>query len=460
MRILLTLAPAWLPTHPYLGTALISGVLKDHGFEVKNYDFNLEACKKASKDDEWLWHSEKSIYWIEEKQYREYVVPVMKPLYGLLLSEIKNYNPDYLGFTVLCTNSFITMKAISLVRQMFPKIKIICGGPAITQKGAISLVTNGVIDAGFFGDAEESIVEYLNNDDDTKEIKGVVYKGANGLKIGSKYYSNLNTDTIPNFDDLNLDDYKSNHRVLPMFFSKGCIARCNFCGESRDIDKYRARTAEKVVREMKTQQEKYDVHQFSNVDTLVNGNPKLLENICKLIIENGVDAIWGGQCRFDRGLTEERIELMYKAGCRYLIFGFESASQHVLNLMDKDVKMEEVYRIIPLLHKYGIRVMISIIVGYPGEEEEHFQETLDFLDEYHPFIYDVSFSQALMIVPGTVLAQNYHKFDIEVDSAIGWYTKDRRNTPEVRRERHQRLLAKLQEINLKAPVIQWKNWGL
>ncbi|GAG80072.1 unnamed protein product, partial [marine sediment metagenome] len=78
-------------------------------------------------------------------------------------------------------------------------------------------------------------------------------------------------------------------------------------------------------------------------------------------------------------MSYEVIKKMKLAGCEHIIFGIESGSQRVLDLMKKHYRVEDADRIIRWMHKVGIIVTCNFMFGFPGETEEDFELTLDFI---------------------------------------------------------------------------------
>jgi len=72
-------------------------------------------------------------------------------------------------------------------------------------------------------------------------------------------------------------------------------------------------------------------------------------------------------------------ELLKKSGCFNLFVGLESASDKVLSAMNKGFTKEDACLFFEILKKAGLQYEISIIAGYPKEEENDFKETIDFI---------------------------------------------------------------------------------
>ena len=84
-----------------------------------------------------------------------------------------------------------------------------------------------------------------------------------------------------------------------------------------------------------------------------------------------------------------RLLEMAESGCKYLLWGLESASQRVLDLMDKGSKVEEVSRLMKRCFSAGIANHVFMICGFPTETVEEFAQTIRFLDDHKDYIFAV-----------------------------------------------------------------------
>src|SRR3989337_1791764 len=80
-------------------------------------------------------------------------------------------------------------------------------------------------------------------------------------------------------------------------------------------------------------------------DSTIGNNRKLIYEFCELMIEHGTaeHQEWYANIRPNQ-VDEEQLKLMWRAGCRFLFYGFESGSQRVLDLMVKGIDVEANYR--------------------------------------------------------------------------------------------------------------------
>jgi len=189
----------------------------------------------------------------------------------------------------------------------------------------------------------------------------------------------LNALPTPDFDGLPLDLYLSPTRVLPVMGSRGCYwENCAFCSIPFDHMNFHVRYAENVVNDFKVLQEKYNCDHFFFTDEALPIN--FLRTFAAKIIEQKVDVQWTGELKFEKSLLkDDRIELLYKSGCRKLIFGLESYNQRVLDSMKKGVELSWVDDTSEACMKLGIAMHFYLICGFPTETEPEVMDSINFV---------------------------------------------------------------------------------
>jgi radical SAM superfamily enzyme YgiQ (UPF0313 family) len=69
-------------------------------------------------------------------------------------------------------------------------------------------------------------------------------------------------------------------------------------------------------------------------------------------------------------IDEDLLRGMKKGGCWMIGYGIEAGTQRVLDLMKKNIKLENIEKAVKVTRKIGIEVTGHVIVGFPGETEE------------------------------------------------------------------------------------------
>jgi len=130
-------------------------------------------------------------------------------------------------------------------------------------------------------------------------------------------------------------------------------------------------------------------------------------------------------------LTDEKCKIMKKIGYRLLKVGLESGNSDTLKRIGKLETIEQIKENIKRAKKYGFKILMTMMVGYPWETEDNVRKTYEIAKEL--MLYKTHFGDSLqasivMPYPGTPLykdAQNnnwlteaagdYENFDMEHD---------------------------------------------
>jgi anaerobic magnesium-protoporphyrin IX monomethyl ester cyclase len=195
----------------------------------------------------------------------------------------------------------------------------------------------------------------------------------------------------PDFSDLDLDRYWCSRRVLPYLVAHGCKwGKCTFCSHHLTYDGYRESPMIQVLDDLEMLTNRHQAEYISFSDEYLT--PEQLTDLAQGIEERGLDIKWLTFVRLEREFRDARfVQRLYDAGCRMLMFGLESASQRVLNLMRKGTRVEHFRPILEACKAAGIAVRYDFMVGFPGETEEDAQWTFDFLRQNRDVI-DTPFS--------------------------------------------------------------------
>ena len=177
------------------------------------------------------------------------------------------------------------------------------------------------------------------------------------------------------------------------------------------------RNPEDVITEIQYHIRNYGISHIEFNDLLCNGNLVGLEKLCDLMIKAKIQVKWISYAAIRKNMTKELLDKMKQAGCNSLCYGIESGSNRILKRMNKHYTKQEAQRLLRDTHNAGINTSLNIIAGFPGETEDDFEQTLDFLRENKQFIHQVTNVSAFVLMPGADLSIYPHRFGIRfIDS--------------------------------------------
>jgi radical SAM superfamily enzyme YgiQ (UPF0313 family) len=82
--------------------------------------------------------------------------------------------------------------------------------------------------------------------------------------------------------------------------------------------------------------------------------------------------------------NEEQANVMYEAGFRWILVGFESGSERILTNIEKKATREQNTRCMQIAHSHGLKVKALMSLGHAGESHETIMDTYDWLIETRP----------------------------------------------------------------------------
>ncbi len=449
MKISLVICPIWNFEQPPLSISYIAGQLRANKHQVNCYDLSIELLLNLSeKDKKEINQKYLAQSWYDNFDYwkERLNLDVFVDKWSIRILENQ---PELIGFSIYDSTQHVSLLMAEVIKKKSPETLIVFGGPSCDND---ELINYGNIDFMVIGEGEDTItelIERIENKSPLKECRGLIYLENNEIIKTEKrpFINNINTIPFPYFECFELDNYPT--KTLPMFTSRGCPNRCTFCSESPRWGKFRYRRAENIVDEMERNIKKYGITHYNMEDSTINGNIFEFEKMCDILISKKLGVTWGGKARIDSRMNKYFLKKMYDAGCRGLIFGVESASQSVLNHMNKNVKVEDIERIIFDSYNAGIKIGCFFIVGYINEKEEDFMDTLKFIKRNYKYIDTIYPGTGLHILKGSKLYKNAEDFGITLPhlSENGqWYTKDLSNTANIRNERLKRFNELISEL--------------
>lgn len=214
---------------------------------------------------------------------------------------------------------------------------------------------------------------------------GVYYRKDGSVANTGVFVLNQDLNELPMIDrDLTkwtlYSEKNGNYSKLPGTYTmaaRDCWHhKCTFCSWTTLYPKYLVRTPEKLLDEIGILIEKYGVKEIMD-DSGAFPIGEWLRTFCKGMIERGYNkkVILDCNMRFC-ALSFEDYKLMKEAGFRFVLFGLESANQETLDRIQKGEKIEDMIESCKLAKKAGLSPHITIMFGYPWEDEKMVQNTV------------------------------------------------------------------------------------
>ena len=424
---------------PYIAPFLLKSILEINGFRCKSVDWNRYIYEKV--DDKSIFDRGNDFFGNEELFSKIWDESIEK-ICLKLMNELGYYNPEWFGLSIMNKkNVLIAEKIFTLIRERYPKIKIIVGGffscygihnPLVKQ-----YKKKGLIDYFVYGSGDDAIVQLLKGNKD--------FPGINNFESKA-----VDINSLPPADYRDVLKYK--YACYYVYSSRGCVNNCQFCVENTYTKTFKPRKGELIVKDMDSIAEQSGNKNFKFADSLINGSKKEFRNLIRLLKDRTYK--WGGMFLCNSWMNDEDYKAASEAGLHYIAIGIESASDRIRKEMRKSFNTKDIFKTIDLALKYDIKFLPQIIVGWPTETESDFQETLDMLTELYKY------RNIGIVTPGSTLQMDiytpaFHTYKAKIDKKGRWYCGD--NTYELRKKRWLRLVEHCEKLNLVTDKRHWKH---
>lgn len=309
----------------------------------------------------------------------------------VLRQKLAGFRPDIIGINTLAFEHEFLDANIALMRKEAPSSLIVIGGPYATSNYDRVLREND-IDIVVRGEGERILVNLVKayaNNEDLKQIKGLTYLDEKGkiLCTGKEpYIEDLDTIPFPDYSLINFKDYwkgrlqfngiLAEKKHVTIMSSRACPYNCIYCHNIFG-SKFRARSPENFVDEIKFLYTRYNVREFHIIDDVFNLDRARMRKILNLIIESKMRL----KLAFPNGLRGDIIErkdidLLKRAGTYMVGFAIETGSDRMQKLIKKNANIAKIIENIEYSHDVGLIARGAFMLGFPGESIDEIRQTI------------------------------------------------------------------------------------
>ena len=254
-------------------------------------------------------------------------------------------------------------------------VPVVIGGSHVTFMADEALAHVDYVARGEGG--EQIMLELIEALEGRREFSGI---GGLSYTVDGEAVHNPLRERLTDLDELPFPDLQAmvGHEKLntmPIMTSWGCPFACNFCSVTAMFGrKYRFRSAESVIAELKDKRPK----RIFFYDDNMAADKKRLKKLLQLMIDEGLVIPWSAQVRTDVVRDPELLSLMQRSGCELVYLGLESVNQETLDGFEKSQTVEDIERAIKALHEYGIRSHGMFVLGADTDTVQTVRDTVTF----------------------------------------------------------------------------------
>lgn len=386
---------------PPLGTLYAASLLRENGYQVDLFDTNL----------------------LDSAQTISTQLETQQPRYLVIYDDGFNY------LTKMClTKMREACFEMITIGKNYQCTVIVCSSDSTDhyskylEKGADYILQ---------GEGEASLLELINsleNHNNPNKVNGIIYTDpeTQQVQVNPKrnVIQNLDELPLPAWDLVDMDAYKTIWAKSPYPFTlniattRGCPYKCNWCAKPIYGNRYNAHSPEYIVRQIAYLKATFGVSRFWMSDDIFGLKPNWVQEFGKLLDEQRLIIRYYIQSRVDLLLKEDTIAVLAHSGLEEVWVGAESASQKILDAMDKGTTVSQIYEATRLLKKQNVRIAFFLQFGYLTENQDDIKKTIAMVKELLPDNIGISVSYPL---PGTKF---YDKVKEDLQLKSNWTDSD------------------------------------
>lgn len=331
--------------------------------------------------------------------------------------------PKVIGFTTLTVTSGRVYELAAKFKAIDPKVTTVIGGIHATVLPDEGLANDGV-DFVVIGEGEETLAELLDaqlNEKDPATISGLYYRNGDGGYVRTSPRGLIaDLDSLPPFPYHLFEPFKENYSgFFSIQTSRGCPYRCIFCSQRSLTGRtYRYVGSARAVRDIRHLVDKYGATTIRILDDNIAANKKRLLELLDAIIASGAHrkTSFEAPMRGDH-LDAEILDRLKEANFSLVTFGLETASDRLMNLINKGETVQDVVRAIEMTAQAGITVGTTLIFGLPTETNQDRWDTIKLVNSL-PL--DSARYNILTPYPGTPVYEQILKNGEKIEIHPGW----------------------------------------
>lgn len=328
---------------------------------------------------------------------------------------INSYKPAVVGLAVYQVNMKLALQLAKLVKNCDPSIIVAIGGPQATFMPSQALLQMPAVDVIIRGEGETVLPELINcliRQDDVSKVKGITFHGDNGIYETAPMPPVHNLDIFPSPYQTGVFRW-GDHKGAAMLTSRGCTYNCNFCYTPKAFNRtIRTHSSKRVLADINACI-KNGINRFYFADPSFTFDKKRVIAIMQGIIKKHWKIeIW---CETRSDLIDKRLlDLMARAGVKYIAYGLESVDPVVNTIINKRINLRQFTEAIRMTKAFGIEPEVFTLYGLPKQTRESALKTLHFLQDLGIKISYNSAGQQLFLFFGTDVFNNSKKYGIRL----------------------------------------------
>ena len=296
--------------------------------------------------------------------------------YPKLLEEIGDFQADYilLGHSGSTAAHKTAVQTIEAIHQELPHLRVVYGGvfPSYAHRAVMAECEE--IDAIVRGEGEQTIVGLIRTweqSDDLSYVDGVSWRKGEGIIVNRSRTPIKNLDEYrPGWELLDWPRYSmfGFKNAAGLQFSRGCTLTCTYCGQWMFWKKWRHRSPEHVVEQLKILADQYGVKLVWFADENFAADREAAKCLLELIVEADLGLSLNLNMTVADVVRDADLMPLYKrAGVDYIVMGIETLKDQVVTHIRKNNPFEISRAAVRILRQNNIVSLTNLIYGLEEE---------------------------------------------------------------------------------------------
>lgn len=302
--------------------------------------------------------------------------------FSAIAEDVAREAPDVVGISVLFSPYY--REALRTAEEVKKRlgVPIVLGGSHVSA-APLTAMQQPYVDFIVRGEGEKPLVEFMKAvraGGDFSRIPNLGFK-INGACRLNEIEDNFPLEELPapDFSDFAVDRYLFAGRPLSFVLtSRGCPHRCAFCSVHLTFGRYRRRSSESIVDEIRLRyRQGYRVFDFEddNFTFCLEDVKHLCRQLIAAFPARDVELVAMNGISY-HSLDQELLRLLKQAGFTHLNLSLVSSDARTLRAAGRPHTIEKYLEVVREAFELGLAVVSYQILGLPGEDLDSMVKTM------------------------------------------------------------------------------------